>query len=88
MGRMLDAGRQRRVCQVIEHQLGRQAPQQVRKLDDLRALHVKLHVPAEIRDAFRERLDHVDLDHRGGRVTQGEADARTPAAWSASTRHP
>ena len=75
MGRVLDAGRQRRVGQVIEHQLRRQAAQQVGELDDLRALHVELQVPAEIRDAFRERLDHVDLDHRGGRVAQGEADA-------------
>jgi len=34
---MLDSRRQRRVGQVIEHQLRRQALQQVRELDDLLA---------------------------------------------------
>ena len=57
---MLDAGRQRRVRQVIEHDRRRQAPQDRSAIGhDLLALHVELHVPAEIGDAFRERLDHV-----------------------------
>src|SRR5258708_31187829 len=77
--RMVDARGQRGVAEVVEHQLRRQAPQQVRELDDLPALYVELHVPAEIHDAFRERLDLFDLDDPGGRVPQGEADPPYPA---------
>jgi len=86
---MLDAGRQRRVLPGDRTPVGRQAPQQVRKLDDLRTLHVELHVPAEIRDAFRERLDHATLTTAVAGVTQGEADAAARLPQRAlSTRHP
>lgn len=59
---------------MIEHELLRQAPQHVLELDHLLATDVELNVPAERRDAFRQRLDHFGLDDRGGRVTKTEAD--------------
>ena len=39
------------------------------------AAQMDLHVPAERRDALRQRLDHVDGGGRGLRIELGEADA-------------
>jgi hypothetical protein len=45
----------------------------------LRALDVELDVPAQLDHALRERLDHVDLHHRGDGIAEGEADAADAA---------
>ena len=52
--------RESQLAQVIEDDLCRQAPEQARILGNLVGFHVELHVPAKIRYALRERLDHVD----------------------------
>jgi hypothetical protein len=77
--RMIDAGRQRRVREMIEHHRRGQAPQQRGHLVDHLALHVELHVPAEIGDALRQRLDHLGRDRARARVGEAEADAANAA---------
>ena len=72
---MIERRRLRQPPHVIEHDLRRQALQQVGILDDLVAAHVDLHMPAEIGDALGQRLDHVDRHRRARRIEHREADA-------------
>ena len=59
---------------MIEHHLRRQPPQQVGMRDDVGALDIELHVPAELVHAARQRLDHVPGDDGVG-AAEREADA-------------
>jgi hypothetical protein len=61
------------VSHVVEHELRRQAPQQVGAFGDLGAVQVELQMPAEGGDAFRQRLDHVPADDGVGAACQREA---------------
>ncbi len=74
MGGVVDPGGQRRMTQMIEHHLRRQAPQQVRMGHDIVALDIKLQMPAEFVDALGQRLDHVPADDGVG-AAKGKANA-------------
>ena len=50
---------------MVEHDRRGQPLQKVRSLDDLLAQHMDLHVPAEIVDALRQGLEHVDCRRAG-----------------------
>ena len=76
---MIDAVRHLRFAHVIKHDRRRQALQHRRIVDDLLRLHVELHVPAVLRNALRERLYHVDADHRRLRIADREADTTNAA---------
>ena len=65
----------RRFAHVIEYDLRRQLAQQIRMFGDFLIRHVELHMPAILGDAFGERLYHVDGDHSGMRIANGEAYA-------------
>ena len=65
---------------MVEHHGRRQAFEQRGILDDLVRAHVDLDVPAEIRDALRERRDHVDRDRSRARIEHREADAANAAS--------
>ena len=57
---------------MVEYDWRGQSSQKVLDLDDLVAEHVDLHMPAEIVDAVRQGLKHVD---RGGAgLNEIEAD--------------
>ena len=71
--RVIDAARQ--PFEVVEHRGAGQPLQQVSGIDDLVRPQMDLHVPAERRDALRQRLDHVDGGDGGSRIELGEADA-------------
>ena len=70
---MIHAGRLRDARHVVEHDRRRQPLEEVRDLDDLVAQHMDLDVPAEIVDALRQRLEH--LDRRCARLDEVEADS-------------
>jgi hypothetical protein len=55
-------------------------PQKVRSLDDLIAQHMDLDMPAEIIDALRQWLEHVDGD--GADWTRLKRMPRTPRSLS------
>src|SRR5215468_6576417 len=74
MGRVVRSSRKWRMAQMIEHRLRRQTPQKVRVGDDIVAVDIELHMPAEFVDALRQRLDHVPSDH-GVRTAEGKTDA-------------
>ena len=73
VGRVRGAGVLRDAPHVVEHDRRRQAVEDVLDADDLVAEHVDLHVPAEVVDALRQRLEHVDRRRAG--LHQVEADA-------------
>ncbi len=64
---------------MVEHHGRRQAFQQRGILDDLVGAHVDLEMPAEARDALRQRVDHVDRDRGGARIEHRETDAADAA---------
>ena len=66
--------------EVVEHHWSGQTPQEVRPFNDLLALDVELHVPAEIRHALRQRLDHLDLHDGVAGSVRLKRMPRTPAS--------
>ena len=50
---MIDAARLRNARHMVEYDRGGQMLQEIRRLDDLIALHMDLDMPAEILDALR-----------------------------------
>ena len=75
MRRMIDAGRQRRIAEMVEHQRRRQTAQHVGQFNHLFAFHIELQVPAEVGNTFGQRLDHLGLHNAALRIADAEKDA-------------
>ena len=67
---MIDAGRLGNARHMIEHDRRGRPLQKICSLDDLTAQHMDLDMPAEIVDALRQWLEHVQIHMLGGQIVE------------------